>query len=660
MTKKGEEKKEDCKKSWRVPLFIGLGILGVFVLVSGVSAAIAVTHKDSMLPGMKVAGISVGGMEQVELAQALSELTTEIIDDGITLTHEGVMKTVALRQDGLSDPDASIDLILWNTDEVLNEAFAFSHPESSVASIYRPIIALFRSYELNAELDTTRIEDAILVEYIDVHEPSVDAALIIEQTADSWSVEVTESNSGMVVDTSSALDAIETHAENLEMVTIAISSSVEYPSVTTEEAESLIDGTIQLLETNPEVTLIYEEKEWEVTTDDIVNLLAAKSSGEGPRLGMDDEKTITFMRELVEDELREPQDAKFSFDAGRASEFEGSRNGVDLDDETSVSTFKTAVFRGDEYAELVFIETEPDITVADVNDLGITEVIGIGISDFSGSPSNRISNIKNGARLLNGIVIPAEETFSLVEALEPFTFDNGYLPYLVIKGDEIIPELGGGLCQIGTTTFRATMNSGLEIVERRNHSLVVNYYNDPSNGYPGTDATIYDPAPDYKFKNDTDHAILIETDVNVSTGILTFTFWGTSDGRNGYYSAPTVTSWVGAGETQYIETLDLEPGVTQCQGAHPGASAHFTYTVENADGTISEEVFTSTYRPLPTICLVGVEELSEDTEGEEDEDGENTESEEGGEEILPLPEGELEGVGDKEDEDPIETSAEEE
>ena len=81
------------------------------------------------------------------------------------------------------------------------------------------------------------------------------------------------------------------------------------------------------------------------------------------------------------------------------------------------------------------------------------------------------------------------------------------------------------------------MNSGMPIVERRSHSLAVSYYFDPENGNPRTDATIYEPSPDFKFLNDTGYYILIATDVNTINGQLTFTLWGTSDGRQGSYSA---------------------------------------------------------------------------------------------------------------------------
>jgi hypothetical protein len=71
-----------------------------------------------------------------------------------------------------------------------------------------------------------------------------------------------------------------------------------------------------------------------------------------------------------------------------------------------------------------------------------------------------------------------------------------------------------------------------------------------------------------------------------------------------------VTRWIGVGETVRTETLDLEPGVTKCQSAHVGADTTFTYRVVKTDGSVEERTFESHYRPLPEICLVGVEELS--------------------------------------------------
>jgi vancomycin resistance protein YoaR len=255
---------------------------------------------------------------------------------------------------------------------------------------------------------------------------------------------------------------------------------------------------------------------------------------------------------------------------------------------------------------LVLEVAEAETDLSDTNNLGITEILGVGYSSFAGSPLNRVKNIQNGASKLHGLLIPPGETFSAIDHLRPFTIDAGYLPEKVIKGDEIVPEIGGGLCQIGTTLFRMAMNSGVDIAERRNHSLVVSYYNDPTNGLPGTDATIYEPAPDFKFTNDTENYVLIQAEVDTTNQDLFFTLWGTNDGRKGSYTLPQVSKWIEPGPAKIIETTKLAPGVRECQSAFRGANTSFTYTRSLPNGTTESEVFDSYYRPLPQICLVGV------------------------------------------------------
>jgi vancomycin resistance protein YoaR len=230
------------------------------------------------------------------------------------------------------------------------------------------------------------------------------------------------------------------------------------------------------------------------------------------------------------------------------------------------------------------------------------ELLGTGYSNFSGSPNNRRHNIATGSAALHGLVIPPDKEFSLGEALGPIEKETGYLPELVIKGDKTVPEYGGGLCQVGTTTFRAAMASGLPITERRNHSYSVSYYLE--NGLPGTDATIYPPHPDLRFLNDTGQYILIQ--VRSAGNDLYYDLWGKPDGRIAERTTPRIWDRVSPPPTKEVETTDLAPGVRKCtERAHTGLKAEFTYTVKYANGEIKEQVFRSTYKPWQEVCLVG-------------------------------------------------------
>jgi len=175
----------------------------------------------------------------------------------------------------------------------------------------------------------------------------------------------------------------------------------------------------------------------------------------------------------------------------------------------------------------ILLETEkvkPKISTADIDNLGITSLLAKGVSNFGGSPSNRIHNIKVGAAKFNGFLLKPNEEFSFNKILGEVGPEQGYEPELVILKDRTAPEYGGGLCQVSTTAFRAAVYAGLEITQRYPHAFPVKYYNPQ-----GFDATIYPPYPDLKFINNTSNYVLIQTKIKGTE--LTFEFYGNDDGR---------------------------------------------------------------------------------------------------------------------------------
>jgi vancomycin resistance protein YoaR len=258
------------------------------------------------------------------------------------------------------------------------------------------------------------------------------------------------------------------------------------------------------------------------------------------------------------------------------------------------------------YFSLGATEWLPEHKLVDINPYGISEIVGTGYSSMKNSAPARFANIQNAIFKLNGVLIAPGQEFSTINALAPFTESNGYVEGLAIKGKKIVPEIGGGMCQVSTTLFRAAMNSGLEITDRSNHSIVVDYYNDIRNGLPGTDATIFYPAPDFKFRNDTKDYILIKTRVSAN-GDIYFDFWGKSDGRIGSFTAPQVfATKASVGEPVYDLTTSLPTGKVSCSGPFKGVSSVFTYVRKLSNGETKVMPYYSYYRPQPMNCLVGI------------------------------------------------------
>jgi vancomycin resistance protein YoaR len=249
-------------------------------------------------------------------------------------------------------------------------------------------------------------------------------------------------------------------------------------------------------------------------------------------------------------------------------------------------------------------QTAPQITVPDsLKAQGVTDLLEFGYSDFSGSPANRIHNIQTGIAQFNGITVAKDAEFSFMGQMSPVDAANGFLPELVIKGNETIPEYGGGLCQISSTMFRAVIYTGLPIVARTNHSYAVAYYARPF-GY-GLDATVYDPAPDLKFKNDTPAPILIQSYTDGNSAY--FVFYGSNNGRRVEMDGPYSYNYNSIGEPVIEYTDELAPGERkQKEYAHKGFTTDWYRTIYYADGTtLDRELIHSVYEARPAKYLEG-------------------------------------------------------
>lgn len=136
--------------------------------------------------------------------------------------------------------------------------------------------------------------------------------------------------------------------------------------------------------------------------------------------------------------------------------------------------------------------------------LTVKERLGAYETSFAGSSKGRMANIRNGAsKLENTVVYPGEE-YSFLQAMTPFSEENGYFTAGTYVNGRNTPGLGGGICQVSSTLYNAVLRAELQVTERTNHMMTVGYV--PL----GADATIANPSIDFKFRNDTKTPVLIE------------------------------------------------------------------------------------------------------------------------------------------------------
>jgi len=229
---------------------------------------------------------------------------------------------------------------------------------------------------------------------------------------------------------------------------------------------------------------------------------------------------------------KRPVNARVGFDGEKITIITPPQKGRSLNIELSIDSIYKQLRQGEVAISLVTEIIEPEVSLDEINDISNTALLAKGESNFSGSSESRIHNIKISANKFHGTIIKPGEEFSFNETVGEINARTGYRPELVIKGDKLIPEYGGGVCQVSTTMFRAAIYSGLLITERRSHSLPVRYY-DPQ----GFDATIYLGVQDLKFINNTPGNILIQT--KIENNKLYVSFYGKSDERKVKIIGPT-------------------------------------------------------------------------------------------------------------------------
>jgi len=245
------------------------------------------------------------------------------------------------------------------------------------------------------------------------------------------------------------------------------------------------------------------------------------------------------------------------------------------------------------------------------NDLGITELIHQEHSYFFGSREPRIQNIEKAASEFHGLLVPPGATFSMAAAMGNITLDNGYKEDLIIYNGRTIEGVGGGVCQVSTTLFRAAFFAGFPIVERHPHAYRVSYYEKTANNsrdpnLAGLDATVFIPLVDLKFINDTPYWLLMETYVNRAANRLTWKFYSTSDGRQVEWQTSGPINIVEPKKPLYKLNEDLEPGeIKQVDWEADGADVRVDRYVYRDGMLINSDTFFTHYAPWRAVYEYG-------------------------------------------------------
>jgi vancomycin resistance protein YoaR len=583
----------------------GLGAAGVAALlglaIAVVLLTVRATHAERIFPDVTVADVPVGGMPIQQAGVALAERAEAIESSPITFIHGDQSWTATLRDVGVSIDE----------NEALERAVAFGREDSAFRRL-RSAVALARSGEQLAmpiSLDYQQLDRWF--DEIDrgLGSPPRNASVEIQGS----DVVVVPEVDGVVMDRDQARAEIESQLLNLTPIEAKLPVSTKIATIRAADLEPARE-LLQRAMSNP-IQVTNGGGLWTLPTTDLAQFLRQdvdleNSAAPAIHLGLDREKLAAWLDERLGAAIEtEPVDAEVGWNGERLISVEPSVDGVRLDAAKLAERVEGSFFGNGGGVEVPVTHVKPTIDSANLNKLGITTFLGSGQSNYSGSSDGRSTNVAVGARLLNGTLIPPWGEFSFNESIGWIDEDKGFVEAQVIDGEEIGQDIGGGICQVSTTVFRAAYLAGLPITEWWPHRFRIGFY-EYDGWEPGLDASILQPTEDpatwadFKFENPSSHWMLVEswTDgVNVVVNI-----YGADLGYKVESTGPTWGDKTQMLAPQEVVDAELDPGtVSLVQVAAIGEELSHYRVVRDRNGELLwERSFYTRYFPSANIWKV--------------------------------------------------------
>lgn len=567
---------------------------GLIALIFFILGGYHFVYWQKIYPGVSIARINVGNktpQEAVSLLQSLNYKPAKNRQLIFRLESQEWM----INLDKLN--------FHYQIEVAVNRAFQVGRNQKPLKNLRAKKQAWFQGIDLELEyqLDQDLLETEIAAIASQVFVPAVNPQIeIVSQT-----VRVQQGLEGRELDKSRLLTLINAQLAQNNFQSLELPVRRLSPLLTADQIKNLQERSQKYL--GRKIIFQYEQEKWELDDQELIGFL-------GFRGGFDEEKIASQAANLASVVNRPPENAAFQFENGKVTQFRPAAKGLTLDQKTTRETLKNVLAQietenteiKENVVHLAVVVQEPEITVDRINDLGIKELLGEGVSFFQGSIPSRIHNIVLAASKLNGLLIPPGETFSFLDALGEVSPATGYQSAFVIKEGKTILDDGGGVCQVSTTFFRAALNTGLPIVERHPHSYRVNYYEQGGFG-PGLDATVWIPGVDLKFINDTPAHLLIQAKADTQTSTLTFFLYGTSDGRQVKVSKPKIWDQTPPPPDLYQDDPTLPAGtVKRIERANWGAKVSVDWQVTRGFEVLQDRTFYSQYQSWQAVYLRGV------------------------------------------------------
>jgi vancomycin resistance protein YoaR len=556
-------------------------VLGLLVLVAGAAVfARALTLRESVLPGVSVAGVDVGGLSRADAQVALQTQLASRLAEPIRIQVGEQSLTVR--------PDR-----LWALDARATEERAFQTGRDSVASRLGALAAPFAAeHEVAPVLELRPSEIASLETALrELTSRPVGAGLQMKGAE----VVVQPGTPGTTVAVEPLLDSVRAAALAGTGEIVAAVEPVQ-PGITTAEAEAvalqargIVAAPVAIRFKGREVGALQPRR--------LARLIRFERAAGAYEVSLDVAGLERALLPMVKAKLRAPVDATFKVVGDRVRVIR-SRPGTTLAPKKAQEAVLAAALQpGVRTAAVALTVLPATFTTKAAKAMGIREKISTFTTDMGESSANRIWNVHLLGDYLNGTIIKSGQTFSYNQEVGPRTAERGFREGQMIFGGVLIPSIGGGVCQTATTVFNAAFEAGLPIKTRYNHSFYISHYP------VGRDATVSWGGPDLVFRNDLKNAILVK--VSYTNTTFTVSFYGTKQRRRVEATTGTLTNYTQPRLQYAIDPSAPPNSVRTAAGGGPGFDVNVHRKVFQDGKLLREDDFFTRYVPQNPTAIYG-------------------------------------------------------
>lgn len=294
---------------------------------------------------------------------------------------------------------------------------------------------------------------------------------------------------------------------------------------------------------------------------------------------------------------KESSDATLTLSQDRRNyEIVESVTSVDFDTDAAKKDFEEAEEGKTVTIKLVY--TEPEITTENLKNNLFQDRLSAYDTKVGGT-DGRKSNVRLAGEKINGIILLPGDSFSYNNTLGQRTAENGFYQAPAYFNGETVQEYGGGICQMSSTLYSATLYANLQIDERHNHTYASSYIG------LGMDATVSWGGPDFQFTNNQKYPIKLVA--GMWNGYATVEILGTKTNSNKVeIRSETLETKPFSTETKTDSTMEEGKSYYEQHGVD-GYRVQTYRIIKDADGKVLSETKESfsTYTPEKEIVVIG-------------------------------------------------------